>query len=166
STDLGGGLIYNSFRINGVKRVVRLQTQGAARLRVAIDTDDPASVSRLLGESRADLATSRRALPIVRFMSRRPDAASGVDSATRGVVNATLDKAAATVAQQRLESERAERAGVRSGRVSLALVLGALALSLSALTGKDRSRRPSAIHYAATVMLVASLLAAATVPLL
>jgi hypothetical protein len=166
STEVGGGTTFTSFRGNSVKRVTRLATEGPARRLVALDTQDPATKDELLAEARADDAASRRGLSIVESMAREPDAASGVDSATREILTAGTAKATATAAEQRRESTRAEHAGLRSGRVSLALLFGGLALSLSGLAARDRGGRRNAVHGVAAVLLAAALLAAVSVAFL
>ena len=59
---------------------------------------------------------------------------------------------------------RAEHAGARSNRVTVALLFGALAASLGALGVVARARRPSLFDLGAASVLALSLIALASVP--
>ena len=64
---------------------------------------------------------------------------------------------------QNRENDRAELAGRLSSRMTLALLLGALSLSLAALAAAGRGLRVTVIDAAAAAVLAGSLVAAASV---
>ena len=103
---------------------------------------------------------------VVAEMARLPTRRDPIDAATRVVLRATPADAAPMVADQAVEADRAQRSGARGDRVTVAVLLAALAMSLAALAAVARARRPSLLDLAAAAVLGTAVAALASVPLL
>jgi len=132
-----------------------------------------ASVERVgardAAERRADAhveeALSRRAKRLVANMVRLPTSADPIDSTTSRALATTEAILRAKGSQQVAEAERAERSGARGNRTTLAVLLAGLALSLTALAGVARARRPSLLDVSAAVVLLMAVAALVSLPL-
>jgi hypothetical protein len=162
STMLAASGIASSFRVHSQQRVIALETHALGRQLVAVYSSDPEDGARLKGLGRAEAQTARRARLVVAGMSRAPTPRDGVDPATLRAVNASLAASDAVRIEQNEQADIAERAGKRANRTSLALLLGALTLSLAALAATGRAGRLRGIDYVAAAFLVASLAVAAS----
>jgi hypothetical protein len=150
-----------SFRTDSVTRARQLGARALGGQIAAMDTLDASTRRALEQEADGDRRTVARAQRIARAMTRPPTAADGVDPVTRAAVNATVrDAKARQVAQNRAVDE-ADRAGARGTTANLALVLGALALSLSALAAVSGGRSASAIPRVGAALLAGAVLATA-----
>jgi hypothetical protein len=160
--------VVSSFAATSQQRVVWLHMRAtgqelAANITLS-NTGSTEAAARLAGNARTEAAVAMRAARTVAAMSRLPTSADRVDFATRRAVSATPAGADARRKEQNAETDRAQRAGARSNRVTVALLLGALAVSLGALSHVARSRRPSLLDLGAASVLGMSLIALASVP--
>jgi hypothetical protein len=165
STMLAASGIAFSFRAHSQQRVLALDTHALGRQLVALDTPNPDDGARLANLGRAEAQTAQGARLVVAGMSRAPTARDGVDPAALRAVNASPAASDAVRVAQNAQADVAERAGKRANRMSLALLLGALTLSLAALAATGRGARLRGIEYVAAAFLAASLAVAASVVL-
>jgi hypothetical protein len=165
STMLAAGGQLSTFRAGTMQRILALETHSLGRSIAAADARTTSRRSGLLADARAEKVVAARARAIGAAMSAAPTAEDGVAPATLEVVNAPLAAARAMVGEQNAEVDRAEAAGTRAGRVTLALLLGALAGALCLLAGAAWAHKPSAIDLAAAAVVAAAVLVVASVPL-
>jgi hypothetical protein len=150
-----------SFRTDSITRVVQLGARALGGQIAAMDTLDASTRRALEQEADGDRRTVPRARDIARAMTRAPTAADGVDPVTRAAVNATPRDAKARQVAQNRALDAADRAGARGTKANLALILGALALSLSALAAVSGGRSAVAIHRLSAALLAGAVLATA-----
>jgi hypothetical protein len=158
--------IVSSFRLMSAQRVAWIDVHTAARGVAAIDARSPGEATRLRSDTRTENLASEGAKSIATTMSRPLSTADGIDPVTRRAVNATPEEAEAVRRDQNADSRRAEQAGARADRVTVAILLGALAASLGALASAARGKRATPFDGAAAGVLVMSLAALASVPFL
>ena len=163
STMLETSGLHFTFATTSEQRVAWLEAHAVAREIAAADAAHAASARRLRRQARTEEAIAKRASAIVEAMSRRPTPADGVDAQTRTAINATPAIADTLRREQNAELARAETAGARANRVTLAILLGALAASLCALAAAARFRRPTSLDIAAAGVLAMSLAALVSV---
>jgi type II secretory pathway pseudopilin PulG len=162
STMLAASGIAFSFRLHSQQRVLALETHAVGRQLVALYSPDHDAGARLMNLGRAETQTAHRAQLVVAGMSRAPTARDGVDPATLRAVNASPAATDAVRVEQNRQADLAERAGKRTNRVNLALLLSALTLSLAALAATGRDARLRGIDRVAAAILVAALAVAAS----
>jgi hypothetical protein len=95
-------------------------------------------------------------------MSRPPTVGDGADAFTVSTLGATVQDTRNKLNAQQQAVDRADAAGKRSTRISIAILLAGLALSISALASV-RARGLNPIDAVAGCMLTVALLTAASV---
>lgn len=170
SSQLQAGGVVFSATTAGQQRVrwlgMHATGQALAANIASSNNDSTALVSALSDDARVEASVVAPAERIVETMHALPAAADGVDADTRRAVAANTTTADAKRREQNAEADHANRAGARSNRVTVAILLGGLAASLAALGAVARSRRPSLLDLGGAGVLGMSLIALASVPLL
>jgi hypothetical protein len=161
STALQAGGLRASFVANATRRVHAFGLERTARSFVELTTNDPRQRAGLAAQSRAAGTMATRAATIATAMARAPTVHDGVDPAAVAAVTSTAQRADAIVRVQRADAARADDAARRSSRISLALVLAGLTLSLTALAAAG-GIAVGVMRAAAAVMLLAALVSAAS----
>jgi hypothetical protein len=156
STALGASGFASSFRVNA-DRAARFEgIRALARAQAALDVGDRALAAEL----------AARAQAIARAMGREPTSGDGVDAVTRAAVRSSPAEARPLVREQNDTVSAAQKAGRQGTRVTLALLLAGLTLSLSAVAVVERPRRTKLIERVAAGVLAMSLLATASLVVL
>jgi hypothetical protein len=150
------GIVFG-FRVQSMQRVLALDSHAIGRQIVALDSADYQDGARLADLGRAEERTARRASRVVAEMTRAPSLRDGVDAATVRAVNAKPTATDAVRVEQNEQDDVAERAGRGANRIKVALLLGVLTLSLSALAATRRAGRLRGIDRVAAAVLVAAL---------
>jgi hypothetical protein len=159
------GLVH-AFATNSEQRARWLAIHALGRQAAALDSGDPAEAAELSAAGRTEEAVSRHALATAKWMGRAPSVEDGLDEFTLRAVNATPDDWSAALRAQNTHSERVAQLSSRSGRISLAILFGALAGSLCALAAAARRRRHTWLDLASLGVLALSLAALVSVPFL
>jgi hypothetical protein len=163
STLQASGLV-SSFEATARQRILWMEGHAIARLTASLEAPSASVADQLESEYRTENAINRRANAIVAAMTRPPSVEDGVDAATAAAVNATPSDADRLRVVQNAQVEAANEAGNRSDRVTVAVLLGALAVSLCAVAVASRTRRVTVLDVAAATVLALALGLLATLP--
>jgi hypothetical protein len=151
ATVSGSGSL-TSFATQSRLAAIDLEIRSLARQFVAVGGGAAGDVELL--QARADAATGERATQLAEAMGRPPDAASGVDLATRALLTATPADWEALVSVQNRLVDRAERSGRRADRVVFALTLTAAAAALFGVAGSLATAQRQLVRAGLLLLLV------------
>jgi hypothetical protein len=166
STALGASGFVSSFQVNAGRAAKYERSRGLARAQAALGVEDPALAAELAAQSKLERRRGDRAEAIALAMGREPTKGDGVDALTRAAVRSSPTEAELLVREQNDTVSSAQEAGRKGTRVTLALLLAGLTLSLSAVAVVERPRRRKLIERAAAGVLAMSLLATASLAFL
>jgi hypothetical protein len=162
STALGASGFISTFRTNAGRAAAYEETRGIARAQAARGVQDRGLASELVAKGRLEQSRGRRAKAIAQAMGREPTTRDGVDAVTRAALQSSPAEAQPLLRAQNDAASAAQKAGRRGARVTLALLLAGLTLSLAAVAFVERPRRRKLIERVAAGVLAMSLLATAS----
>jgi hypothetical protein len=116
----------------------------------------------LAHEARTLDATTKVEVAIAQDLARPPTTLDGVDAFTATSLGSSLKDSRRLLADRNREVDRAEDAG-RGSRVTFAILLAGLALTLSALAASARAEGVNLMDGAAGALLVVALVTAGSV---
>jgi hypothetical protein len=129
-----------------------------------MDSVDATEARRLNARAAIEERVAVRAGAIGKEMARPPSVDAGVDRATVATANSKLEDTEALLAEQNAAADDAAHAGAQASRVSVAILLAALATSLRSLAAFHEHRHRG-LNVATAGVLGLSLLALLSVVL-
>ena len=152
--------IFNSFQLTSAQRGLALELRPLGLQQAALSTASQRLRRRLTVEAGRAYSGAERSQAVISRMTRTPTTRDGVDHAALAAMTSTPERAAAVIHDQGNSVKTADIAGRRANRISLALLLGALTLSLATLGAASGARGRRAIDTAAAVILATAAVAA------
>jgi hypothetical protein len=164
SAHLNATSSHARFAAGALQQAIVVSMEGTSRQIVALGGDDQLGTAIGL----ADANAGDRLLGIARDMGALPGEDGPLDGYARDLLSGSVADAAAIVEEQNRQVDRANEAGIRSGRAVLglsALALAGVLVGLAAVLGVGRAGRLMLVTgYLAAIAATVALLAAVVLP--